>query len=75
MSSGWTGNQSVVHDDFLIDALRACVAHIGLDYWPRSHLSAANKIRADQALRSMTNDRHRLVLPEKMLRKLKRVSV
>src|SRR2546429_6643299 len=70
-----TGNESVVHNDFLIDPLCACVAHVDLNCWPRSHLSAANKIRADQDLWSMTYDRHRFVLPEKMLRKPKCVLI
>ena len=70
-----TRNQSVIYDDSLIDPVCACVAHIDLNCRPRSHLSAANKIRADQDLRFMTYDCHRFVLPEKMLRKLKRVLI
>src|SRR5437762_14022904 len=70
-----TGNESIVYDDFLIDPLCPCVAHVDLNCWPRSHLSAADKIRADQDLRPMTYDRHRFVLPEKMLLKPKCVLI
>jgi pimeloyl-ACP methyl ester carboxylesterase len=65
------GNQSIVHNYFLIHPARARVAHIDLDRRPRCHFPAANKIRTYQNLWAMTDGCHRFVFPERVLREFK----
>src|SRR6266403_3901270 len=68
-------DQAVVHDDFFIHPTRSSVAHIGLNRWPRSHLSPANEVGADQYLRPVTNCCDRFAFAEEMARKFERVFV
>src|SRR5262245_31953227 len=60
------GTQSTINDDFLIDPACARIAHIDLYRRPGSHSSSANKVRADQNLWPMANDRDRLALPKEV---------
>ena len=65
-----TRNQSVIDDDLLINPARPRVAHVYLNCWPGSHFPSANKIRVDQDLGAMTDDRHRFALMKEMPRKI-----
>src|SRR6266849_1094911 len=65
-------DQAIIHDDFFIHPTRSSVTHIGLNRRPRSYLSSANEIRANQHLRPVTNCGHRFAFAEEMARKFER---
>src|SRR5262249_1086019 len=64
------GNQSIVHDHFLIHPAFAPIAQAALNRRPRSHSSSANKVRVDQDLGPMTNDRDRFALTKEVPREV-----
>ena len=55
-----TGDESIIHDDFLVHPVTASMAHVGPNSWPGSAIFGHGQLRPRSIARTMANGGDRL---------------